>query len=143
MPPSESEVVAARLARMKTLIDSLEQACSENAEQQELFLKLRAEMKAARDALKIARFRDFRVVDREHEIAALETQALRRRTIGDFDNHHPLSGRIDPKIVRQRRRQIGNLGALEWRRGGNDQFIVRGVGRSFEREDFELDLELS
>ncbi len=53
MPPSESEVVAARLARMKTLIDSLEQACSENAEQQELFLKLRAEMKAAREALKI------------------------------------------------------------------------------------------
>jgi hypothetical protein len=53
MPPSESEILAARLARMKGLIDSLEQACSESAEHRQLFLKLRAEMKAARDALVI------------------------------------------------------------------------------------------
>jgi hypothetical protein len=53
MPPSESEILAARLARMKGLIDSLEQVCSENLEQQNLLLKLRAEMKAARDALKV------------------------------------------------------------------------------------------
>ena len=53
MPPSESETLAARLSRMKALIDSLEKACSESAEQQELFLKLRAEMKAAHDALKV------------------------------------------------------------------------------------------
>jgi len=51
MPPSESDIIAARLARMKGWIDSLEKVCSESAEQQQLFLKLRAEMKAARDAL--------------------------------------------------------------------------------------------
>jgi hypothetical protein len=51
--PTECEILAARLARMRGLIDSLQQACSESAEQTELFLKLRAEMKAARDALKI------------------------------------------------------------------------------------------
>jgi hypothetical protein len=52
MPPSESEILAARLARMKTLVDALENACSESADQHELFLKLRAEMQAARDALR-------------------------------------------------------------------------------------------
>jgi hypothetical protein len=53
MPPSESEILAARLTRMKGLIDSLEKVCSESAEQQQLLLKLRAEMKAARDALAV------------------------------------------------------------------------------------------
>jgi hypothetical protein len=53
MPPSESEILAARLTRMKGLIDSLEKVCSENAEQRQLFPMLRAEMIAARDALKI------------------------------------------------------------------------------------------
>jgi len=37
---------------MKSLIDSLEKVCSENAEQQQLFLKLRQEMAAARAGLK-------------------------------------------------------------------------------------------
>jgi hypothetical protein len=53
MPPPEPELLAVRLARMKRLIDSLEKVCSDSAEQQQLFLKLRAEMQAARDALKI------------------------------------------------------------------------------------------
>jgi hypothetical protein len=52
MPPSETEILAARLARMKTLLDTLEQACSESSEQREMFLKLRQEMAAARAALK-------------------------------------------------------------------------------------------
>jgi hypothetical protein len=55
MPPSESEILAARLARMKNLIDSLEQACSESADQRDLFLRLRQEMAAARAALKVVR----------------------------------------------------------------------------------------
>ncbi len=50
--PLESDILAARLARMKHLIDSLEKACSESAEQRDIFLKLRQEMSAARDALK-------------------------------------------------------------------------------------------
>ncbi len=52
MPPSESEILAARLARMKSLIDSLEKVCSDNAEQQQTFLKLKQEMAAARAGLK-------------------------------------------------------------------------------------------
>ena len=60
MPPSESEILAARLARMKGLIDSLEEVCSQSAEQQQLFLKLRAEMKAARDALAIVHPPEFK-----------------------------------------------------------------------------------
>ena len=48
----ETEILAERLARMKALIDTLERASSESAEQHELFLKLRQEMAAARAALK-------------------------------------------------------------------------------------------
>jgi len=53
MPPSESEILAARLARIKTLIDSLEHVCSESAEQREMFNKLRQEMAGARAALRV------------------------------------------------------------------------------------------
>jgi len=53
MAPLESEILAARLARMKGLIDSLEKVCSERVEQRALFEKLHAEMRAAREALKV------------------------------------------------------------------------------------------
>ena len=51
MPP-EAEILAARLARMKALIESLEEVCSESAEQHDIFVKLKREMAAARKALK-------------------------------------------------------------------------------------------
>ena len=46
MTPSEHEILAARLTRIKTLVDALE-AFAESVEQRELCLKLRAEMDAA------------------------------------------------------------------------------------------------
>ena len=52
MADSETDILAARLARMKMMIDSLERACSESQEQHELFRKLKQEMEAARAALK-------------------------------------------------------------------------------------------
>ncbi len=55
MAPSESEILAARLARMNTLIDALQQACAESAEDRELFLKLKQEIAAARFTLSNAR----------------------------------------------------------------------------------------
>jgi hypothetical protein len=55
MPPSEAEILAARLARMKALIGSLEDACSETAEQRDTFLKLKPEMEAARLALQVVK----------------------------------------------------------------------------------------
>jgi hypothetical protein len=51
MPPSDSEILAARLARMKILIDSLEDACLATAAERETFLKLQQEIAAAREAL--------------------------------------------------------------------------------------------
>ena len=54
MPPSESEILAARLARMNGLLDSLERICPRSTDHQQLFHTLRAEVKAARDALKNA-----------------------------------------------------------------------------------------
>jgi len=53
MPPTDAEIIAARLSRMKGLIDALEKACSANTDLTELFRKLREELKAAREALKI------------------------------------------------------------------------------------------
>jgi hypothetical protein len=52
--PTEAEILSARLARMKALIDSLEAVCAQTVEQRETFLKLRQEMDAARAAMKIA-----------------------------------------------------------------------------------------
>jgi hypothetical protein len=51
--PSESDILALRLARMKQLIEALESACSRSDEQREIFLKLKREMDAARNALKL------------------------------------------------------------------------------------------
>jgi hypothetical protein len=52
MADSEADILASRLARMKTMVDSLERACSESQEQHELFRKLKQEMDAARADLK-------------------------------------------------------------------------------------------
>jgi hypothetical protein len=54
MPPSSSEILAARLARMNNLIDELQEACAQSAEQRELCLKLKQEMVTARADLKAA-----------------------------------------------------------------------------------------
>jgi hypothetical protein len=51
MPPSEAELLAARLTRMNNLIDSLQSACAQSAENHEVFLKLKQEMVAARQEL--------------------------------------------------------------------------------------------
>ena len=53
MPPSESELLALRLARMEHLIEALEEACSHSADQRELFQRLRQEMAATRLALNL------------------------------------------------------------------------------------------
>jgi hypothetical protein len=50
--PSEAEILAARLARMKYLIDSLEAQFAKSEAQRELFLKLRDELEAVRAAMK-------------------------------------------------------------------------------------------
>jgi hypothetical protein len=51
--PTEADILAARLTRMKQLIEALEAGLSESGEQREIFLKLKQEMTAAREALKI------------------------------------------------------------------------------------------
>ena len=53
MPPSESEILAIRLARIKQLIAVLDDLRGRTAEQEEAFLKLKAEIDAARESLKI------------------------------------------------------------------------------------------
>jgi hypothetical protein len=47
------EILFARLTRMKTLLDSLEIASAAGTDQRELFVKLRAEISAARERLKV------------------------------------------------------------------------------------------
>src|SRR5205807_1982823 len=43
-----------------------------------------------RDTFEVARLCDFCIVDRQHEVAALKTEALSGRAIGDVDDHYPL-----------------------------------------------------
>ena len=50
--PKERELALARLARMERLVKDLEQQCEQGVEQRELFRKLKAQMAAARHALK-------------------------------------------------------------------------------------------
>ena len=54
MTPTESELIAIRLTRIKNLLEDLEVACVQSAEQQKNFLKLRQELEAVRAALKPA-----------------------------------------------------------------------------------------
>jgi hypothetical protein len=48
---TEAEILAARLARMKSLVEALETECSTTAAQRDRFLRLRRELEAARLAL--------------------------------------------------------------------------------------------
>ena len=50
--PTPAEDLAARLIRMKILIDKLEHACAETDEQREAFARLHAEIEEARRALR-------------------------------------------------------------------------------------------
>ena len=50
--PTEPEILAARLTRIKYLIDALEAACSKSLESRDTFLKLKQEIDAARAAVR-------------------------------------------------------------------------------------------
>jgi len=82
----------------------------------------------AGDALEVAGLGDVGVVDGKHEVAALEPKALCKRAIGDVDDDHALGSRVEPQIVGERRRQVGDLGALERRRRRNDELVMRVSG---------------
>jgi hypothetical protein len=51
---TEVEVLAARLARIKAMVDTLERVSAEGAEQRDIFLKLKAELSAARETVTTA-----------------------------------------------------------------------------------------
>jgi len=50
--PSESDLLTLRLSRIKALIDTLEEVCSNSREHRETFVAIRTELTAARDGLK-------------------------------------------------------------------------------------------
>jgi hypothetical protein len=50
--PTEAEILAARLARIKVLIDSLDAVTGRTAEQQAAFIKLKQEIEAVRESLR-------------------------------------------------------------------------------------------
>jgi hypothetical protein len=51
--PSDAQLLAARLARIKAIIESLEAVAPQSAEERAIFTTLKAEMDAARSALHI------------------------------------------------------------------------------------------
>ena len=52
MSQTESEMLAARLARMKVLVESLEAECSHTAEVRDTIMKLKRELDESKKALK-------------------------------------------------------------------------------------------
>ena len=52
---AEAEVLAARLARIKVLLDALERECLESGPTRETFQKLKLELEAARIAVRLDR----------------------------------------------------------------------------------------
>jgi hypothetical protein len=53
MAPSEADLLAARFARINALVKTLEDACSESAEQREIFVKLKQELDDTRRTLRV------------------------------------------------------------------------------------------
>ena len=51
----EAEIVAARLTRIKALVDALERGCLESEPTRETFLMLKLELEAARIAVRLDR----------------------------------------------------------------------------------------
>jgi hypothetical protein len=53
--PAEAEILAARLARIKTLLDALHRECHESGPTRETFQKLKLELEAARISVRAVR----------------------------------------------------------------------------------------
>jgi len=53
VPPTEAELLTVRLTRVKLLIEVLDGVTGRTAEQEDAFQKLKQEMKAVRESLKI------------------------------------------------------------------------------------------
>ena len=53
--PVQVEILAARLARIKTLVDTLEPVCLQSEASRDTFQKLKLELEAARIAVRIDR----------------------------------------------------------------------------------------
>jgi hypothetical protein len=53
--PVETEIIAARLTRIKTLIDALERVCLDSEASRDTFLQLKQELEAARISVRTVR----------------------------------------------------------------------------------------
>jgi hypothetical protein len=51
--PTEADILEARFARMKVIVQSLENECAQSVEAQAKFDRLKAEMEAIRDRLRV------------------------------------------------------------------------------------------
>ena len=76
---------------------------------------------------------DLLIVDREDDIALLESDAGGRSVIGKIGHHHAFGGGIEVQLVGHRRRDVGDLGALERRARGQHDLVAAGVGRGLQR----------
>src|SRR5262249_59933821 len=85
-------------------------------------------------AIEVARPGDALVVDAEDAVAALEAKTLRQRAVGHIDDHHATGGGVEPQLLGQGRREIGDLRAGERRARANDQLVARRLGRGLERD---------
>ena len=83
--------------------------------------------------VEIAGLADLLVVDRKDDVALLEADAGGGAAIGEIDHHDALGLGIQMQLVGDRRRNVGDLGALERRARGEHDFVAVGIGRGLQR----------
>src|SRR5208282_1744692 len=88
----------------------------------------------AYDVIEIGGFRDLLVIDRDHDVALLEADRLRRRAVGDADDDDALALRIEPQLVGERRRKVGDGGAAERRTRADFHFVAWRFGNALQRD---------
>src|SRR5208283_3614522 len=88
----------------------------------------------AYDAIEIGGFRDLLVIDRDHDVALLETDRLRRRAVGNADDDDAFALRIEPQLVGERRRKVGDGGPAERRTRADLHFVARRFGNALQRD---------
>ena len=70
--------------------------------------------------------RDLLIVDREDDVALLEAELCASDAVGDIDHDNALGEGVEPQFVGERRRNVGDLRALERRARGRCTISSRG-----------------
>ena len=83
--------------------------------------------------VEIAGLGDLLVVDGQDDVALLESDTGGRAVVGEIGDDDAFGLGIEMQFVGDRRRDVGDLGALERRARGQHDLVAAGVGRGLQR----------